>query len=79
MERTYEAWNRGTPTPISLTIYNISPHKSVILVTNKLDWCAIDVAFLDNLLSICWFARITTFNSYNIFTEVNFLTFIFRL
>ena len=29
------------------------------------DWSTIDVAFLDNLLSICWFARITTLNSYN--------------
>ena len=36
MARTYAAWNRGTPTPISLTIYNISPHQSVILVTKKL-------------------------------------------
>ena len=23
---THAAWNRGTPTPISLTIYDISPH-----------------------------------------------------
>ena len=26
MALTYAARNRGTPTPISLTIYNISPH-----------------------------------------------------
>ena len=26
MALTYAAWTRGTPTPISLTIYNISPH-----------------------------------------------------
>ena len=26
MELTWATWNRGTPTPISLTINNISPH-----------------------------------------------------
>ena len=79
MDFTKAVWNGRTPTPISLTIYNISPHYGAILVTNKLDWSAIDVAFLDNLISIWWFPRITTFNNYKNFREVKLLTFIYRL